>query len=194
MTLSADTAPATRSRSLLLDLAGVLRTHLPRSRRAPEEACSPQDALVRALCHDMNSPLAALEATLGCLDRGPEDRAELMRLARAQTASLSSMLRTAAATGGASRCGPAPRLLRDVLLAAVAASGLPSSQLAVEVRGEAGEVAVADARVQRILTNLLENAHRHGGGAPGRLGGAPPRGGGGHPAPPARPAAHPGAR
>ena len=168
MTLSADTAP-TRSRSLLLDLAGVLRTHLPRSRTTGEESPTPQDALLRALCHDLSSPLAALEGTLRHLERTSEDGVELVQLARAQTAWLSSMLRTATATGGTTRRGPAPRLLRDVLLASVAASGLPPSQLSVEVRGEAGEVAVADARVQRIVTNLLENAHRHGGGAPVRL-------------------------
>jgi K+-sensing histidine kinase KdpD len=169
MTLAADTVSAFGSRSLLLDLARVLRTHLPRARRAAEERPTPQDALLRALCHDMSSPLAALEATLGRLDRGPEERAELVQLARAQTAWLSSMLRTATATGGANRRGPAPRLLRDVLLASVAAAGLPSSRLVVEVRGGAGEVAVADARVQRIVTNLLENAHRHGDGTAVRL-------------------------
>ena len=52
---------------------------------------------------------------------------------------------------------------------AAASSGLPRTQLAVELRGEVGDVPVADARVQRILTNLLENAHRHGGGAPVRF-------------------------
>jgi K+-sensing histidine kinase KdpD len=169
MTLSADTAPASRSRSLLLDLAGVLRTHLPRARSAVEECPTPQDALLRALCHDLSSPLAALEATLRRLERVPEDGVELVPLARQQTAWLSSMLRTATATGGTARRGPAPRLLRDVLVASVAAAGLPSSQLRVEVRGDAGGVGVADARVQRIVTNLLENAHRHGGGAAVRL-------------------------
>src|SRR3954447_12427714 len=109
MTLSADTVPAFRSRSLLLDLAGVLRTHLPRSRTAAEQSPTPQDALLRALCHDLSSPLAALEGTLRHLERAPEDGAELVQLARAQTAWLSSMLRTATATGGATRRGPAPR-------------------------------------------------------------------------------------
>jgi signal transduction histidine kinase len=37
------------------------------------------------------------------------------------------------------------------------------------VAEDAGHVTVADARVQRILTNLLENAHRHGQGAAVRL-------------------------
>jgi signal transduction histidine kinase len=56
-----------------------------------------------------------------------------------------------------------------VLGCAVAGSGLPRHQLAVHVADDAGDVVVADARLQRILVNLLENAHRHGGGAPVRL-------------------------
>jgi signal transduction histidine kinase len=169
MTVSIHTGATTRPHRLLLDLAQVVRTHLPRARRGTEEVPTPQEALLRALCHDMSSPLAALEATLGHLDRMPEGRAELVELARAQTAHLSSMLRTAAATSGATRRGPAPRLMRDVLRAAIASSGLPSSQLTVVLDGDAGEVSVADARVQRIVTNLLENAHRHGAGAAVRL-------------------------
>ena len=169
MTLTADTPPATRSRGLLADLAHLVRDHLTQ-RHSGEDPPSPGDAVLRALCHDMRSPLAALEATLSCLDAPAADRSELVQLAQAQTAHLSSMLRTADATGGAlPRRGPGPRKLRDVLQASVAASGLPRPQLTVRVDGDAGEVGVADARVQRILTNLLENAHRHGGGAPVRL-------------------------
>ncbi|MGH2217432.1 hypothetical protein ACQ1ZR_17455, partial [Enterococcus faecalis] len=59
--------------------------------------------------------------------------------------------------------------LGDVVLAAVASSGLPRSQLTLDMPEDAGSVAVGDARVQRILINLLENAHRHGGSAPVRL-------------------------
>ena len=57
---------------------------------------------------------------------------------------------------------PSSRKARD-------ASGLPNAQLAVRLGPGAEDVAVADARVQRILTNLLENAHRHGDGATVRL-------------------------
>ncbi|CCG01176.1 sensor histidine kinase [Blastococcus saxobsidens] len=172
MTLAADTQASTRSRGLLDDLARVLRAHLPRPRRADptEQTTSTEDdAVVRALCHDMRTPLASLEAVLGSLDRAPAQRAELLELARAQTAHLSSMLRTADASGGAVRRSRATRRLGDVVLSAVSSSGLPRSQLTLELREDAEDVAVGDARVQRILINLLENAHRHGGGAPVRL-------------------------
>jgi signal transduction histidine kinase len=155
-------------RGLLHDLAHVLRAHLGRRRGASRSARPPstEDAVLRALCHDMRSPLAALETALGSLGRGPDRGAELLELAQAQTAHLSSLLRTADATGGAIGRGEGPRTLADVLRAAVTASGLPRAQLTVAVADGAGEVRVADARVQRILTNLLENAHRHGGGRP----------------------------
>lgn len=166
MTLAADAPISHPARGLLADLARVLRTYArPRPVDAEDEP-APGDAVLRALCHDMRGPLTSLEAVLGGLD-GPPDP-ELLEVARAQTAQLSSMLRTADATGGAVR-RTGPRLLRDVVLASVAASGLPRTLLTVEVLDGAGEVPVADARVQRILTNLLENAHRHGEGRPVRL-------------------------
>jgi signal transduction histidine kinase len=170
VTLAADAPISHPVRDLLADLARVLRTHLPRRRTRVDAAdeSTPEDAVLRALCHDMRSPLASLQAALGSLD-GPPDRArELVELARAQTAQLASMLRTADATGGAVR-RTGPRLLCDVVVASAAASGLSRALLAVEVLDGAGDVPVADARVQRILTNLLENAHRHGEGRPVRL-------------------------
>jgi signal transduction histidine kinase len=170
VTLAADAPFPKPVLGLLDDLARVLRAHLPRRRPRVDagDEPTPEDAVLRALCHDMRSPLASLEAALRSLD-GPADRTrEMLELARAQTAQLASMLRTADATGGAvPRTGR--RLLCDVVVASAAASGLPRSLLTVEVLDGAGDVPVADARVQRILTNLLENAHRHGGGRPVRL-------------------------
>jgi signal transduction histidine kinase len=157
-------APTSPAR-LAADLGRVLRTHLGRRRRcATEEAPDPREALLRAMCHDMKSPLASLEAALRTLDGAAPDRAEVLELARAQTAHLSSMLRTADATAGAQRRAPVRRRLVDVVRAAIAASGLPDAQLTTRMTACAADVTVADARAQRILTNLLENAHRHGAG------------------------------
>jgi signal transduction histidine kinase len=148
------------ARGLLPDLLGVLRAHLRRRRTAAPE---PEEAVVRALCHDMAGSLAGLEAALGLLDGGAP-RGDLLTFARAQAAHLTSMLRTAGATGGAVRDGGS-RPLGEVIAASAAASGLPARQLTVHLAGTAADVEVGDARLQRILLNLLENAHRHGGGA-----------------------------
>jgi signal transduction histidine kinase len=164
VTLAADTRTSAFPNSVS-HLLHALRSRL--SGPAPA-AVTPTDALVRAMCHDMRSPLAALESVLDRLDDEDPARPQLLELARSQTRHLSSMLRTADATGGApERCGN--RRLIDVLRASVAAAGLPAHQLTVQVDDGAADVAVGDARVQRILTNLLENAHRHGEGRPVRL-------------------------
>lgn len=130
---------------------------------APRE----DDALLRALCHDMGTPLASLRALLSHLDG--DDAGEVADLARAQADCLVSMLRTASATGGALPATGWPRSLGDVVATSLATSGLAAGQTRVTLGPGAGDVPVADARVQRILTNLLENAHRHGGGRPVRV-------------------------
>jgi signal transduction histidine kinase len=163
VTLAADTRP-TALPAVLADLLRAVRSRLPRPATPP---VTPEDALVRAMCHDMRSPLAALESVLDRLDDDAV-HPELLELARAQAHHLSSMLRTADATGGAPERRGTRRLV-DVLRASVAASGLPRHQLTVQLGEDADEVQVADARVQRVLTNLLENAHRHGEGRPVRL-------------------------
>ena len=165
MTLAADTRTSAFP-NLVTDLLRVVRSRLPRPAAEP---VAPGEALIRALCHDMRSPLAALESVLERLDGDQPARPELLELARAQTRHLSSMLRTADATGGAPERRGVRRLV-DVVRASVHASGLPAGQLTVWLGEDAAEVPVADARVQRILTNLLENAHRHGDGRPVRLG------------------------
>jgi len=167
MTLAANPPIPVEPGRVLPALRRLLRRRTDAGADAPDVP-EPTEALVRALCHDMRSPLASLEALLRALDRpaGPSaDPGEVLELARAQTAHLASMLRTAAATGGAAPLGRGTRRLGDVVRASVAASGLPAAQLTVRFCPHAEEVAVADARVQRILTNLLENAHRHGDGA-----------------------------
>lgn len=127
----------------------------------------PEDALFRALCHDMRGSLTCLESALHRLSTEGPARDGLLAMAQAQAAHLTSMLRTAEATGGAPYRSPSGgQRLRDVVAASVAASGLPRRQLTLRIGERAGDVLVADARPQRILVNLLENAHRHGRGEP----------------------------
>jgi signal transduction histidine kinase len=118
----------------------------------------------------MRGSLACLESALHRLGRSSHGHADVLAMAQAQAAHLMSLLRTAEATGGAPPRRPgAGQLLPDVLDASVAASGLPRRQLTVELDETAGSVQVGDSRLQRIMVNLLENAHRHGGGAPVHL-------------------------
>jgi two-component system sensor histidine kinase KdpD len=172
---------------MLSALGQVLRAAVHRRASPRQGDDDARDALVRALCHDMHGPLAALAGALDQLageDAGrgdprggapadPRDglradlRADLLSLAEAQTAQLSSMLRTVEASDATpARRALWQRPLRQVVAASVAAAGLPRSQLTVRIEPDAADVSVGDARLQRILWNLLENAHRHGAGAP----------------------------
>jgi signal transduction histidine kinase len=156
-----------RPAPLLPELARMVHSRLRRRAgrdRSPDPP-SPQDALFRALCHDMHGSLACLESALHHVARGGPRERDLLELARSQAAHLSSLLRTAEATGGAPIRHPVVgRTLHEVVSASIAASGLPRRQLTVRVSRVAGDITVGDARLQRILLNLLENAHRHGNG------------------------------
>jgi signal transduction histidine kinase len=156
------------SRGWLSDLVRLLGARLiPLRHRRTTDGHGPEDALVRALCHDMRGSLTCLESALHHLDAGGPARDDLLAMARAQAAHLTSMLRTAEATSDAPPQVPCRgRRLRDVVATSVAASGLPRRQLTLRLGDCAGDVLVGDARLQRILVNLLENAHRHGRGEP----------------------------
>jgi signal transduction histidine kinase len=136
-------------------------------RRLTYAGPSTEDALVRAMCHDMRGSLTCLESALHRLDGSPD----LLAMARAQAAHLTSMLRTAEAARATSPPQEPStwRRLRDVVATSVAASGLPRRQLTLRLAGGSGDVLVGDSRLQRILVNLLENAHRHGRGEPVEL-------------------------
>jgi signal transduction histidine kinase len=156
------------SRGLLPRLVGLLRLPLIGVRhQQTRNGRGPEDALFRALCHDMRGSLTCLEGALRRLGAEGPARDELLAMAQAQAASLTSMLRTAEASRGVAPSGPCGcRRLRDVVSTSLAASGLPRRQLTLRLGGDAGDVLVDDARLQRILVNLLENAHRHGDGRP----------------------------
>jgi K+-sensing histidine kinase KdpD len=153
------------------DLSRVLRVFLRRS--APrKDAAAPttEAAVVQALCHDMGGALSSLQTALRQLYDHGAARPELLDLAQSQATHLASMLRTAAATAGALTGWPTGhRPLHEVIAASAAASGLPRSQLTVALEVGASDLTVGDSGLQRILGNLLENAHRHGTGAPVRL-------------------------
>jgi signal transduction histidine kinase len=160
-------ASRARTAGLRSALARTLRVRRRSRRREDDDAA--QEALVRALCHDMRGPLASLAGVLGHLEDDGPVREELLALAQASTAHLASMLRTVEASGDGPVHRPTTRPLHEAVAAAVAASGLPRSQLTVRIDPPVGDVTVGDARLQRILWNLLENAHRHGDGAPVEL-------------------------
>ena len=109
MTLAANPPTSPETSRVGPALRRLLRRRA-QSRPGAPDVPAPPEALVQALCHDMRSPLASLEALLGALERQAEpaagpapDPGEVLELARAQTAHLASSWVTSSA-----RRWPAP--------------------------------------------------------------------------------------
>lgn len=133
-------------------------------RREPAER--DERLLVRVLCHELRTPVQALTALTRALadDRRPltaADRRSIAELAHEHAAHLRSLLdglgepRDPGGTGG-ERVVPLARAIRAV------AAGAPHRRLRTRVSGTAARVVVPDRPLRQILTNLVDNAVRHG--------------------------------
>ena len=166
---------ATAEQRFLPALAALLAVAVDRARLEAEaleaEALRRSDlvktALLRAVSHDLRTPLTGVRAAVGAL-RNPtlhlsdEDRAELLetievdadRLARL----VGDLLDLSRLEAGAAAPDQELWALDDVVREAVDALG---ARTRVDVVGEAPLVNVDAAQVQRVLANLIENALRY---------------------------------
>jgi K+-sensing histidine kinase KdpD len=129
---------------------------------------SPELVVLRAMCHELRPPvsvLGSLVRALGDDSGGPVagNRAEIAELAYEHAVHLESVLRQAAAVtqGMSAATSAGPRVpLHRILPATVAV--VPPARLTVEVSPAAGRFEVHGQHTRQVLTNLLENAVRHG--------------------------------
>jgi signal transduction histidine kinase len=145
-----------------------LRARLLRSYEAQQEG-------LQVLLHEFRTPVASLEALAGALtDSAPmatADRDAAIQLAGRHTRHLSDMLdalsdvslsrRPAFSSGRLRRID-----LADVISEAADAAGLLPTRLRVSTTGDVSAIQVDAQGLRRVLTNLLENAARHGRGRP----------------------------
>ncbi|MEU7933764.1 sensor histidine kinase [Micromonospora echinofusca] len=140
------------------------------------------ELLLRVLCHEFRTPVSALTALTRALadDRlvlTGDDRRAVTALAHEQAVHLQGLLRDAAAGTGAlapaaDPAAPLAQILRG------AASLVPPGRRLIDVSRRAGGCPVPRRRTRQVVTNLVENALRHGPAA-GRIGihaGLGPRG------------------
>lgn len=141
-----------------------LRARLLRSYQAQQEG-------LQVLLHEFRTPVASLDALTAALaDETPmtqRDRAATIRLAGRHTRHLADML-DALSDVNLSRqpafsSGRVRRInLEELVIEAGDTVGLQPPRLRITQRGDTAAVSVDAQALRRVLTNLLENAARHG--------------------------------
>ena len=171
-------AGAGARRRLLPALRSLLRVAVDRERLAGEafeaEALRRSDAmktaLLRAVSHDLRSPLMAILTSAGALahgelslDRG--DRRELTETILAEAERLDrlvgNLLELSRLQAGAASPEPGEWAADDLVLQAVDAVATAASRVEVSLPDESPFVRVDLHQVERALANLLENALRY---------------------------------
>ncbi len=133
---------------------------------------SQQDGL-QVLVHEFRTPIASLQALTDAL-AGPmsdADRATGLRLANRHVGHLADMIDALSDVALSRRptfsAGRVRRVdVADLVTAAADAVHLTAPRLRLTVAGDVSAVPINSQGVRRVVTNLLENASRHGRGAP----------------------------
>ena len=130
-------------------------------------------ALLRAVSHDLRSPLTAIRAAAepirdGSLDQ--EGRAEMASVVIEEALRLSrlidNLLDLSRLEAGAAEPRLTPCDIAEVVHGAVDELRLPMSAFRIQIAENIPEIEADPVQLQRALANLFENAHHHSGGYP----------------------------
>jgi two-component system sensor histidine kinase KdpD len=131
-------------------------------------------ALLRAVSHDLRSPLTAVRAAAGGVDSptvSADQRRELADVIRGETDRLTrlveDLLDLSRLESGTATARREPCSLEEVVDAAVSATPLRNAGIEVRLPEDLPPVLVDPAQLERVVSNLLQNAVRYGanGGA-----------------------------
>ncbi|BDV29838.1 DUF4118 domain-containing protein [Microbacterium terricola] len=129
-----------------------------------------RSALLRALSHDLRRPLAAAVAAVGGLraegaSLSDADRAELVATADESMGTLSTLvtdlLDVSRVEAGVLAVALSPVDPAEVVLAALDELGLGPADVELALDQDLGPVVADPVLLQRVLVNVLANAHRH---------------------------------
>ena len=141
-----------------------------------ERADATSTALLRAVSHDLRTPLATTRTAVDVLARGPADldpadRAELVRTARTSVDQLEhlidNLLDLSRVQSGLVHPRLEPHSLEEVLPLAV--SGHDGDAVVLELDEQAPLVVTDAGLLERVVANLVDNAVRHSAGVPVRV-------------------------
>ncbi|MGI8712680.1 MAG: sensor histidine kinase [Solirubrobacteraceae bacterium] len=132
-------------------------------------------ALLRAVSHDLRSPLTAVVAAghaLGAVSLSDEERAELSAAVVSEGTRLAGLVDNLLDLSRLQAGAATPRAdwvsIEDLVAAAAEGDGSPGDRIDVRltVDPDVPEVRADAAQLERAFANLLENARRYGGGLP----------------------------
>jgi two-component system sensor histidine kinase KdpD len=130
-------------------------------------------ALLRAVSHDLRSPLTAILNAAGPLQSGgitDEERSELAAVITQETQRLSrlidNLLDLSRLEAGAAEPQPEWCDLREVIHSAVEELGLPDDTFHLQLAQELPLIKADASQLQRAFVNLLGNSARYSGGHP----------------------------
>ena len=130
-------------------------------------------ALLRAVSHDLRTPLTAIVAAghaLSSASLTDQERSELAAAVIAEGERLAAMveklLDLSRLQAGGSRPNPAWVSIEDVVLAARETLETPLGGFRIVIPPDLPDVRADADQLERVFANLLENASRHGAGAP----------------------------
>jgi len=130
-------------------------------------------ALLRAVSHDLRSPLTAIAAAgeaIGSPSLSDEERREMAAIIQGETQRLSrlvdNLLDLSRLEAGAAEPHTALTSLDDVIRAALAELSPALEDFSLSIDRDLPLVSVDPVQMERALANVLENARRHSGGHP----------------------------
>jgi two-component system, OmpR family, sensor histidine kinase KdpD len=148
-------------------LGGVVET------AALRRADTVKTALLRAVSHDLRSPLTAISAAgeaIGSPALLPEERAEMAAVIQEETKRLArlvdNLLDLSRLEAGAAEPRRELTSVDELIRTAVADVGAAPDAFALSIDRDMPLVSVDPVQMERALVNVLENARRHSGGHP----------------------------
>jgi two-component system sensor histidine kinase KdpD len=148
-------------------LGGVVET------AALRRADTVKTALLRAVSHDLRSPLTAISAAgeaVGSPTLSPEERAEMAAVIQEETRRLSrlvdNLLDLSRLEAGAAEPHREWTSIEELIRAAVDEVAAAPDAFALSIDRDLPLVSVDPVQMERAFVNVLENARRHSGGHP----------------------------
>jgi two-component system, OmpR family, sensor histidine kinase KdpD len=146
-------------------LGGVVET------AALRRADTVKTALLRAVSHDLRSPLTAISAAgeaVGSPSLSPEEREEMVSVIREETRRLSrlvdNLLDVSRLEAGAAQPHTQWTSIDELLRAAISELAAALDEFALSIDRDLPLVRLDAVQMERAFVNVLENARRHSGG------------------------------